>query len=108
MQLECVKGSLWENEGEYDSWVEWYLLDNLNWMDTTTILSLLQTKIDNAKTDTEKAYYKRMLSLLNEPNLTKVEPHPVKDIVDKIVNSPRDNRDNPLKKIEMKIVKIKK
>jgi phenylalanyl-tRNA synthetase alpha subunit len=29
-----------------------------------------------------------MLSLLNEPNLTKVEPHPVKDIVDKIIKSP--------------------
>ena len=57
-------------------------------MDTISILNLLQTKVDNAKNDTEKAYYKRMLSLLKEPNLTIVEPHPVKDIVDKIVNSP--------------------
>jgi len=29
------------------------------------------------------------------------------DVVDKIVNAPRDNRDNPLDKIEMKIKKIK-
>ncbi len=29
------------------------------------------------------------------------------EVVDKIVNSPRDARDNPLEKIEMKIVKLK-
>jgi phenylalanyl-tRNA synthetase alpha subunit len=55
---------------------------------TQNYIQDIQTKVDNAKNDTEKAYYKRMLSLLKEPNLTKVEPHPVKDIVDKIVNSP--------------------
>ena len=64
-----------------------YLLNNKFNMQEKQYLQTIQEKIKNSTNESEKAYYKRMITLLAEPNLTEIEPHPVKDIVDKIVNS---------------------